>query len=104
MTVLAGAAISLLLFAIASWHNPLLLKIIVGVWVIAPFFGAAVLKRMFPPSRRAIDRALVAATMISAVVYCISILMEPGWKPAAPFVVVPIAIWALLVAATLIGR
>jgi hypothetical protein len=89
---------------IASWHNPLLVKFLIGAWVVGPFVGATAARKIFPRAVRMIDRAVIAGTLISTGVYGFSILAEVGWKPAAPFVVVPVGIWVLVAAAALIGR
>jgi hypothetical protein len=101
---IVGATASIALFLAASWHSPLVLKFLIGAWVIAPFAGYFGALKFFPRSVVWLKRAVLTITLISLVAYAHQVFGSGFAKAAAPFVVVPVISWILLFIAIIAGR
>lgn len=100
---LIGAIVSIGLLIAASWHSPLVLKFIMGAWVLAPFVGYVAAARIFPRSDTWLTRAMLVIVVLSIVAYGTQVFGQGYSKAAAPFVVVPGIAWILLVIAVIAG-
>lgn len=103
IVALIGAIISLAFFIVASLHRPPFLQILIGGWVLSPFVAYAGATRLVPAARRALDAAVILATLLSMVVYAYAAFGSPTWKAAAPFVMVPLVSLGLLLFAAVGG-
>ena len=104
MIALIGAVVSIALFIAASWHNPLLLKLLIGAWVLAPFAGYVAAIKVFPRSTVWLKRVMLVVTILAILAYGKQVFGQSFQKAAAPFVIVPIIAWALMIVAVLLGQ
>jgi hypothetical protein len=108
-SVVAGAVGTTLLMIRAGRRQPLLL-VLFALWDLAPFAAlvaadAVARARRWPPrSRLTVHLVMVLVAILSLGVYSGAIPMPAGTANAAPFILVPVAAWAIIVAAVLLQR
>ena len=77
------------------------------VWVLSPFVALLLvdldLKRWPMLTRARLDGLMVVVAVVSLAVYA-WVLASPPAKPAAPFLIVPLALWLVILAVTMVGR
>ena len=109
--VIVGAAGSFLLM-LRVGHPPLLLRVLFAGWVLSPFVAlvlAIMMARRWPsPVQLTLHLVMLIVSVGCLVTYGGILPVPPGTKPAALYLLVPLASWLLLVmlvtAAALIAR
>ena len=95
----AVGAVALTLYAGRDNGLPFLMILMSG-WVFAPFFGYAVIRKIagrrssFPLA--SIDGVVIVIAVVALAIYAQNVLHPRSSKPAAVFVAVPIASWAVM--------
>ena len=99
IAVVAGAAGSVGLMLRAG-HPPLFLLVLFTGWVLSPFVAVVVAdmasKRWSVLTRTTLHGVMLILTLGSLVCYGGLVSMPPGTRPAALFLLVPLASWLLL--------
>ncbi len=114
IAVIAGAAGSLgLMFHVGSRQRSLLLIELFTAWVLSPFaalvYAHVVSKHWSALTRTTLYSLMLILTLASLAIYGVVALGPPRPKPAAPFLLVPLASWLLIatvlpIAASISGR
>jgi hypothetical protein len=108
LVLAAGAAISLALMWRAGRNNTSRLLIVVfAAWVLAPFVTLSLANVYSRRWRAGVQVPLQVASVIVTVgavaAYSRVLPMLPSTKPAAVFLITPLASWAVIVASVAIG-
>jgi hypothetical protein len=109
IAVITGAAgsIGLMLFAGSRQRSLVLIALFAG-WVLSPFVAlawAALASRAWPArTRTTLYGLMLFLTLVSLGMYDRILPMPPGSRPAAVFLVVPLASWLFIAIAAFAGR
>ena len=101
VAVVAGAAGSLaLMFWVGHRKEIALLLVVFAVWVLAPFvallFADRASKRWSAATRTTLHGVMLIVALVSLAAYGVVALGPPRAKPAAVFLVIPLASWLFM--------
>jgi hypothetical protein len=100
VALVAGAAGSLILMSNAVEHPPAVLVILFTGWVLSPFAGlftAHMLYKKRPVSTRVTIYVLMLLIAVGSLVGYSGVFIPPGTKPAAVYLMVPLASWLVMI-------
>ena len=102
-----GATFSIIMLLRASEHTPPFLLVLFIGWVLAPFIGLGaadvVAARWSAVTRATLHGLMLAITLGSLAMYGGMIPMPRSSRPAALFLMVPLASWLLMPVAVLVA-
>ena len=100
----AGAAGSLtLMLDVGRRNESRILLTLFAIWVLSPFAAAYGLARLVPAARTMLYGVMLFLALASPAIYGAVAFWRPA-KPAAAFLLVPLASWLMLVAGVAIAK